>query len=115
MKITSNQVESYIKNIDNAKIAGCLLYGPEFSVISRRFNNIAKKIVANLSDDFLVANISKERLGNDKSAIFDEFFSLSMLGGRKLITIKDVDSEVIKAIKGLDEEKNLLNKSDNFI
>lgn len=115
MKIANNQIENYIKNIDSAKIAGCLLYGAEESVIKRRFSDIAKKIVDDLSDDFLVSNISKERLSNDKSAIYDEFFSISMIGGRKLITIKEVDSNVSQIIKSLDEEKNLLSKSNNFI
>lgn len=115
MKIANNQIENYIKNIDSAKIAGCLLYGAEASVIKRRFNDIAKKIVNDLSDDFLVSNISKERLSNDKSAIYDEFFSISMIGGRKLITIKEIDSNVSQIIKSLDEEKNLLSKSNNFI
>ena len=48
MKISSYQVENYIKKIADEKISGCLLYGPEPTITRFRFENIAKKIVNNL-------------------------------------------------------------------
>ena len=115
MKISNAQIDSYIKTIAREKIAGCLLYGPETSVVSARFNIIAKKIVSDLSDPFLVTNISKERLSEDKSLLVDEFYSMSFLGGRKLILIKDADANIAAALKILLTDRECANRSQNFI
>ena len=114
MKIASAQIENYIQRIAAEKIVGCLIFGPEESSINYRFDIIAKKISPDLSDPFLVVNISKERLAQDKSLLNDEFYSFSMLGGRKLILVKDCDINVISAIKALFEDADFA-KSENFI
>jgi DNA polymerase-3 subunit delta len=68
-----------------------------------------------LADPFLVANLSKERLSEDKGILADEFFSFSMLGGRKLILVKDCDVAVGAALKLLFEDRDFATKSENFI
>jgi len=115
MKIPPFQIDNYIQKIAGEKIAGCLIFGPEASVTNYRFDAVAKKISPNLSDPFLVAHISKERLSEDKGILADEFFSFSMLGGRKLIIIKDCDASAAAALKLLFEDNDFANKSENFI
>ena len=115
MKISNYQIEPYIQRIAQEKIAGCLLFGPEAALVNYRFNLIAKKIAPNLSDPFLVANISKEKLVEDKAILADEFFSYSMLGGRKLILIRDAESQAGAALKMLFSDQDFAKKSDNFI
>jgi DNA polymerase-3 subunit delta len=84
-------------------------------LVNYRFDLIAKKIVADLSDQFLVANLSKERLEEDKHILADEFFSLPMFGGRKLIVIKDAGANEAEALKMLFEGSDSAKKSENFI
>lgn len=115
MKLQAYKVQNYIKNIDQEPIAGCLLYGPQESVISYRFNFIAKKIVSDLTDPFLVSNISKERLKEDKAILADEFYSMSMLGGRKLIIVKDSDNSLAQSLKTIFEDDDYHKKSNNFL
>ncbi len=115
MKISNAQIDFYIQKIAQEKIAGCLIYGPEISVVNYRFDLIAKKIAPDLSDPFLVSNLSKERLVEDKGILVDEFFSFSMLGGRKLILLKDVDIAAGAALKILFEDREFAKKSENFI
>ena len=115
MKIANAQIDLYIQRIAQEKVAGCLVYGPESSVVSYRFDLIAKKISPDLSDPFLVSNLSKERLAEDKGILADEFFSFSMLGGRKLILVKDCDIAAAAALKILFEDREFVKKSDNFI
>ncbi|NBV05945.1 MAG: DNA polymerase III subunit delta [Proteobacteria bacterium] len=115
MKIANAQIDFYIQKIAEEKIAGCLIFGPETAVINYRFDLIAKKIAPDLSDPFLVSNLSKERLTEDKGILADEFFSFSMLGGRKLILVKDIDIGCAAALKILFEDKEFAKKSDNFI
>lgn len=115
MKIPPFQIENYISKIAGEKISGCLIFGPEIASVSYRYETIAKKIVSDLSDVFLVANLSKERLSNEKAILLDEFYALSMLGGRRLITIKDGDATCAAALKILFEDEEFYKKSDNFI
>ncbi|MBM5783135.1 MAG: DNA polymerase III subunit delta [Pelagibacterales bacterium] len=115
MKIANNQIDSYIQKIAQENIAGCLLYGPDESVINYRFNLIAKKISPNLSDPFLVANISKEQLNQDSGLLIDEFYSLSFLGGRKLILIKETENSLSATLKSLFSDHDFQKKSQNFI
>jgi DNA polymerase-3 subunit delta len=115
MKIPTFQIENYIQKIAQEKIAGCLIYGPETSLVNYRFDIIAKKIVSDLSDPFLVVNLSKERLSQDKAILADEFFSFSMLGGRKLILVKDSDAACNTALKILFEDVNFAERGKNFI
>ena len=115
MKIANAQINSYLQKIAQEKIAGCLVYGPEASVVKYRFDFIAKKITPDLSDPFLVSNISKERLSEDKGLLADEFFAMSMLGGRKLIIIREADIAAGGALKLLIEDNDFASKSDNFI
>lgn len=115
MKITPYQIENYIQKIANEKIAGCLVFGPEASLVNYRFNIIAKKIAADLSDPFLVANLSKERIAEDRGILLDEFFAMSMLGGRRLIMVRDGDAKVADALKSLFEDNDYAKKSENFI
>ena len=115
MKIATYNIENYIQKIDKENVAGCLVFGPEESVVYFNAQAIAKKIVANLQDPFLVVNLSKERFALDPSCLADEFYSFSMLGGRKLILIKDVDANVSRALKDLFAQKDIAQKSSNFI
>jgi hypothetical protein len=114
MKIANSQIDLYIQRIAQEKVAGCLVYGPESSVVSYRFDLIAKKISPDLSDPFLVSNLSKERLAEDKGILADEFFSFSMLGGRKLILVKDCDIAAAAALKILFEDREFVKKSDIY-
>ena len=115
MKIAPFQIDSYIQKIANEKISGCVVFGPEASMVNYRFDLIAKKIAPDLSDPFLVSNLSKERLSGDKGILADEFFSLSMLGGRKLILVKDCDAAAGEALKIIFEDRDFAKKSENFI
>ena len=115
MKIAPFQIDSYIQKIADEKIVGCLLFGPELALSSYRFDMIAKQICPDLSDPFLVSTINKERLSEDKSLIASEFYSISMLGGRKLILVKECDATVIASIKDLFSNADFATKSDNFI
>lgn len=115
MKIAPFQIENYITKIANEKIAGCLIFGPESSLVDYRFSLIAKKISPNLSDPFAVVNLSKERIGEDKLILADEFYANSMLGDRKLILIRSEDNKLAEAMKTLLEDNDFAKKSDNFI
>lgn len=120
MKIANAQVERYIAKISEEPIAGCLIYGPEEGAVGSRSKVIAKKIVSDLADPFLVADIDLARLASDEALLLDEFFSLSMLGGRKLIKLKVAKASghevIVSALKVLNKKLADLDlRSQNFL
>lgn len=115
MKVPNTQIDKYIANIADTKIAGCLLYGPEKSLIEYRSKIIARKIVSNLSDPFLVANLSKEQIATNQSLVIDEFYSISMMGGRKLIIVNNPDVQLTNTLKSLVAYLDSGKTSENFL
>jgi DNA polymerase-3 subunit delta len=108
-------IDNYLKNIKEAKIAGCLLYGPNILLNNFRFELIAKNIVPNLQDQFLVTNLNNQKIKEDQGVLLDEFFSIPMLGDRKLIIIRYPEKDSISALKTLFSTLNHNNQSANFI
>lgn len=114
MKIPPYQIDSYIKTIaDNKEISGALIYGPESGLTTLRARIISESIVPNLSDPFLVTNLSDRQIDDDNALLFDEFVSIPMLGGRKLIFIRDAKDKICDALKAIFEDKK--PAGNNFI
>ena len=111
----NTNIDHYLKNINQAKIAGCLLYGPNVLLSNFRFEIIAKNIVANLQDQFLVTNLNNQQIKEDYYILLDEFFSIPMFDEKKLIIIKNPEKDFTTAIKALFATNNYANKGNNFI
>ncbi|MFT6331767.1 MAG: DNA polymerase-3 subunit delta [Lentimonas sp.] len=111
MQIKPYQAESFINNIANNKeIFAALIYGPESGLVSIRSKKIANLIVSNLKDPFLVTQLSEGRIDEDKGIIADEFASMSMLGGRKLIMV-DGKNKITESLKMIFDKPK---KSEDF-
>lgn len=114
MKIPPYQIDAYIKTIaTNREIFGAVVYGPESGLTSIRAKLIGESIVSNLSDPFLVTNLSDKQIDEDNAILFDEFVSIPMLGGRKLIFVRDAKDKICDAIKAIFENKK--PAGENFI
>jgi DNA polymerase III subunit delta len=119
MQIKPYQAEAFINNIANNKeIFAVLVYGPESGLVSIRAKKIATAIVADLSDPFLVASLNEKQLDEDKGLLADEFASISMLGGRKLIMV-DGGNKMTESLKMIFEagkkQKDFRIIGENFI
>ena len=113
MKIAPFKIDEFIKNIDqNNDISAVLIYGPESGLISIREKEIAKKITSDIFDPFAFSDISIKQIEENGNILFDEFFSVSMFSGQKLIKINPASNKITKNLKALFEVDS---KSDNFI
>ncbi len=111
MKVPPYKIDSFINSIANNKeILGALIYGPESGLVSINTTKIADLIVPNRSDPFLISNINTQRLKDDKSLIADEFVSISMLGGRKLIRIDNATNNITDCLHSIFCENEKSNK-----
>jgi len=113
MQIKPYQAEAFINNIaHNKDIFAVLVYGPESGLVSIRAKKIATTIVTDLSDPFLVASLNEKQLDEDKGLLADEFASISMLGGRKLIMV-DGGNKMTESLKIIFEAPKSKDKKQN--
>lgn len=123
MRILPQQIANYLENIANQTIVGCLLYGNDDVVMASRFRNIAKKIIVDTQDPFLAVNIGGANFGTNSDLLIEEFLSGSMLGGRKVIMLRELDSGQIRGfntsllqnLQQLESRYQFKNVDNNFI
>jgi DNA polymerase III subunit delta len=113
MKIQPSKIEEFIEKINKElDIKGALVYGTDNGLISLYYKRIAQKIVSNLNDPFNVVQLSEDILKERPSVVFDEFLAMSMLGGRRLIIIKNAGNILSSTLKNIFKQKP---NNDNFI
>lgn len=97
MKAKPSQIEALSKQICSTfKIA--LIHGADFGIVEDCAQKIIKMIVPQ-RDEFSFIKITKQQLKENPARLLDEGNSISFLGGRKLIWLKDADNLIVSAIE----------------
>ncbi len=71
---------------------GALIYGPDFGSVTDVAEQIAKMITPNLKDDFCVVRLNPAKIKEKKTVVLDEANALSLMGGRRIVWIKEADN-----------------------
>lgn len=88
MKLAFKQIEPFVKSPDpQARVI--LVYGPDQGLMKERSKIMAKTIVSDLNDPFNVATMPSGKVLDDQAAFYDEASAQSLMGGNRLIVIKD--------------------------
>ncbi len=102
MKIEARQVEAFLRKPD-PKIRAVVLYGNDDGLVAERAMALAKTVCEDLKDPFRVVDIAGDSLKGDPSRLADEFSSLSMMGGRRVIRVRPAGEETATALENLVE------------
>ena len=87
MRLKTAEIDHFIaKPPDTMWIA--LLYGPDEGLVRERAVTLARTVLPDLKDPFRLIDLADEDLKNDPARVADEFGSISMLGGRRVIRIR---------------------------
>jgi DNA polymerase III subunit delta len=97
MKITYRDVDAQVKKLSPQYLA-VLIYGPDEGLARERATKIAKQVVADLKDPFLVSNVDPDKLKSDPGILADEAAAISMMGGRRVIRIEGAGENTTKAV-----------------
>lgn len=100
MKISPGQADRFVQDPGN-EIDAVLLYGPDSGLVRERAQILARSVVEDLSDPFLVTEILPSDLRDDRARLADEASSLSMIGGRRVVRLRDAADSLIEAVKNL--------------
>lgn len=97
MKAKPYQVSALSSQIQKI-FKGSLVFGPDFGVVQEVSEQIARQIVSDLRDTFCVIKITPQQIKETPSLLLDEGNGVSLMGGRKLIWVKDADNTIAEAV-----------------
>ncbi len=83
MKLDARQVETFLKS--PGAIRAVLLHGDDEGLIRERAHALTRQIAGSLNDPFRVAELERETWPR----MADEMASLSMLGGRRVVRVRE--------------------------
>ena len=77
---------------------GALIFGPDLGIVQELSDKIAHMIVPDTGDTLSVVKMTSQKLKEVPSLISDEINAPTLLGGRKLIWLKEADNVMTDAI-----------------
>ena len=97
MKAKPSQIDALSKQICSTfKIA--LIHGADFGIVEDCAQKIIKMILPQ-KDEFSFVKITKQQIKENPACLLDEGNSISFLGGRKLIWLKEADNLIAPAVE----------------
>ena len=110
MNYKDTDIVRYLKSPDLG-IKCVVIYGTNEGKVSEYCSQFAKTVCENLNDAFRVVSLNMDLINKDVGVLFGEYNAQSLLGGRRVIIVKDVTDVITKHLKTLFEE----NKSDTLL
>lgn len=87
MKLATRDISGFL-SAPPPSIRAVLIYGPDPGLVKERVDALAKTVVADLSDPFLVADIDADALIKDPARLADEAAAIAMTGGRRVVRVR---------------------------
>ncbi|MBP5399301.1 MAG: DNA polymerase III subunit delta [Alphaproteobacteria bacterium] len=104
------QIDNFIKKTDK-NIKAILVYGSNDGLILDSIKRLARSVCADLNDAFQVADISGESVLEDFGKLVAEYNAQSLMGGRRVIIVREISDRLSKDIRKMLDE----SKSDNLL
>jgi DNA polymerase-3 subunit delta len=96
MKIQARQVESFLRAPDPA-IRAVLVYGPDTGLVREHAETLARSVVPDLTDPFLVSELSGDSVAKDPARLGDEAAAMALTGGRRVVRVRDCGDNLTRA------------------
>jgi len=100
MKLSVSKSAAFVDSPDKT-LTLFLLYGPDAGLVRERGDALARKFVSDLSDPFAVAELGSETLAGDAARLADELAAIPMLGGFRLVRVRDAGDAMFTAVDQL--------------
>ena len=88
MKLASARVDTFLRRPD-PEIRAVLLYGPDAGLVRERADALGRTVSEDLRDPFRVADLAGAAIAADPARLFDEAAQISLMGGRRLVRIRE--------------------------
>lgn len=81
-------------------LRGILLYGPESNLVRDRADQAARAVVPDPRDPFRLSELAGERLAADPARLVDEASAIAMMGGRRVVRVRNAGEAAAPALAG---------------
>ena len=89
------QIDKFLKKPDN-NYRAVLIYGSNDGLIAEYTTSFIKAVSPDIFDPFLTAYFEMDKISADKSALIAEYNAQSLMGGKRVIIVKDADDSLAK-------------------
>jgi DNA polymerase-3 subunit delta len=100
MKLQGAAIEKFLMRPEKA-IRAVVVYGGDEGLVRERAARLGKSVVDDLNDPFRVAVLTAEAIAADPSLLADEAAAMSLMGGRRLVRIRDGSDKITKSVAAL--------------
>ena len=98
MNIKPEQVEGILKSLP-PKIRGVVIYGSNEGMVSTLSTEFIKAVSPDVRDAFRVSYIDMAAISADIGVLYAEFNAQSLMGGRRVVVIRDANANLTKPLK----------------
>jgi len=99
MKLAGAQLANFLKRPDEA-ITVALVYGPDEGLVRERADLLVKAILGDAGDDpFRLALLTADTIRKDPASLADEAAAMSLMGGRRVVRVRDAADGISQALK----------------
>lgn len=106
MKIAPAQIERFLRSPD-AKTPVVLIYGPDEGLVRERSALLIKSVLEDPSDPFRLSDLTADQIKSDPAMLVDEARALCLMGGRRVVRVRQAGDNVRVACKALLELKTI--------
>ena len=100
MKLTGGQAERFCRRPDPAYPV-ILVHGPDDGLVRERVERLIRTVLDDPKDPFRTSEVSVDRLRSEPSCLADEARSLCLLGGRRVIRLRQATDQASAACRNL--------------
>ncbi|WP_428486591.1 DNA polymerase III subunit delta [Rhodopila sp.] len=95
MKLSPAQVPGFLRNPGSVRVV--LLFGDDAGMIRDRAEALVRGVAGSLDDPFLVAELARDQMRD----LANEAASLSLMGGRRVVRVRDVTDAAADAVQAV--------------
>jgi DNA polymerase-3 subunit delta len=104
VKLPTAQIASFLA-APPATIAVALIYGPDEGLVRERAETLVRAVLGGAHDDpFRLALLTMDQVRQDPARLADEASSLSLMGGRRAIRVREAGDAIAKTVQFLLEQ-----------
>ena len=100
MKIPAGQVERFVK-APNPKTPVVLVYGPDEGLVRERVDRLIRTVLDDPKDPFRLSDLAADQVKSDPGLLVDEARSLCLMGGRRVVRVRQAGDALRTACKNL--------------
>jgi DNA polymerase III subunit delta len=100
MKLTGASIERFLSRPDPA-VRAVVVFGGDEGLVRERAAQLGRTVAPDLNDPFQVVVLTADAIVSDPTLLADEACSMSLMGGRRLIRVRDGSDKIAKAVTAL--------------